>query len=158
MLSDDLPAIPSRIPSKMRRKPTIRYRSQRQLFGLPLIDIAFGPDSSCHEKCGVAKGLIAIGNVAVGIVAIGGVAAGVVSIAGVSCGLLTIGGVACGGFVLGGVAVGGVTCGGVAIGIVAVGGVAIGYYARGGATVGMYVINALHSDPKAVEFFRRWLP
>ena len=53
------------------------------------MDIAFGPNASRGVDRGVAKGIIAIGNLAVGVVAIGGVTAGVVSIGGVACGLLT---------------------------------------------------------------------
>ena len=136
-----------------RAKRTIRYRSTRMLWGCPLLVVACGPDTAHDEDRGIARGIIAIGDIAVGVVAIGGLAAGVISIGGLSCGLVTVGGVALGGLVLGGVAVGGV-----AIGLAAAGGVAVGYYAAGGKAVGAYIINAAQRDPQAVEFFRQWLP
>ena len=142
----------------MRTKRTIRYRSTRMFRGCPLLVVACGPDSKQGEKRGVAKGIIAIGDIAVGVIAIGGLSAGVISIGGLSCGLVTIGGVALGGLVLGGVAVGGVAFGGVAVGLAAAGGVAVGYYAAGGKAVGTYILNATQRDPQAIDFFRHFLP
>ena len=141
-----------------RTKSTIRFRSTRMLWGCPLLVVSCGPDATHDEDRGIARGIIAIGDIAVGVIAIGGLSAGVISIGGLSVGLVTIGGVAFGGIVLGGVAVGGVAFGGVAVGLAAAGGVAVGYYAAGGRAVGTYIINATQRDPQAVEFFRHWLP
>src|SRR5512139_3330034 len=49
------------------------YKSQAELFGLPLIHIAQGIDPKTGAPR-VAKGIIAIGNIAVGVIALGGLA------------------------------------------------------------------------------------
>lgn len=110
---------------QVRPKPTIRYRSQKQLLGYPLLVIARGPDDNAGERRGIAKGIIAIGDIAFGVVAIGGISAGVISIGGLSLGLFAVGGIAAGGITLGGVAIGLISLGGVGIGILAKGGAAI---------------------------------
>jgi hypothetical protein len=102
-----------------------RKTSRTRIAGLPLFEIAFGPQ---HGKPhGHAKALVAIGDHATGVLAIGGLAQGVVAIGGLSEGLIALGGctfgllaalggVAVGAFAMGGVALGGVTLGGVSIG------------------------------------------
>lgn len=117
----------------LERKPTEnsahykRYSSKATWFGLPLVDIAYGPDPG--EKVGKARGIIAIGDHATGFIAIGGVARGG----------LAIGGIAYGGVALGGVAVGVIGAnGGMALaGLAAMGGMAFsGYFALGGMAFG----------------------
>jgi len=126
-----------------------RRRSSATLFGLPLLDVAVGPDPERGEMRGHARGVIAIGDVATGIFALGGVAFGGVA----------IGGLAFGGLAFGGAAVGLVALGGAAVGGVAVGGGAAGYYyACGGGAVGEHVLSAARQDPEAVRFFGQWLP
>jgi hypothetical protein len=147
-----------KVSIRLRNKKSIRYCSSRSLWGYPLVAIAVGPDHNADESRGIARGIIAIGDIAVGVVAVGGMAAGVFSLGGLSCGLITVGGVAVGGLVLGGVALGGVAFGGVAVGLAAGGGVAIGYLAAGGKAVGTYVMDANRRDPQAVDFFRSLLP
>lgn len=125
-----------------------RYTSPLVIYGLPLVQIAFGPHES--ERMGRARAIIALGDVAVGWLAIGGRAAGVVALGGsatglvafggVAVGLLALGGVGIGGLALGGGAIGGLALGGGAVGIVAEGGSAVGYYARGGSAIGRYVV------------------
>ena len=51
-----------------------RYRSKATFFGLPVVDIAFGPFGT--ETLGRARGIIAIGDSAYGWLAIGGMASG----------------------------------------------------------------------------------
>lgn len=104
----------------------IRKRSKTRLFGLPLYDIALGPDFAKGESRGVAKGIIAVGDIAAGVVAIGGVAVGAVAAGGLAIGLLGA---------AGGAAVGAFAAGGAAAGVVAVGGAAVGVVALGGATL-----------------------
>ena len=111
----------------------IRYRSSRQLFGLPLISIAVGPDPERGEWRGRARGLLAIGDIATGWIALGGLARG-------------------------GLAIGGLAMGGVGVGALAAGGAAIGYYAYGGAAYGMAVVSALRQDSTAVAFLEQWAP
>jgi len=142
-----------------------RYRSSRRIFGLPLIDIAFGPDE--HSRYGVAKGFIAIGDIAFGWIALGGTAIGGVAFGGASAGLFTLGGlslgllagaggIGTGALAVGGGAVGGLSSGGGAIGVVASGGGAIGWVARGGGAYGTHTIDRRGTaDPVAVDVFQR---
>lgn len=100
------------------------YKSQRTLFGLPLVHIRFG-----YRGMGVAKGILAIGNVAVGVFSLGGFSFGLFSLGGFSFGLL---------FALGGWAMGALAIGGLAIGLLAFGGGAVGLFAMGGGAFGVY--------------------
>ncbi len=155
-----------------------RYRSETLLFGLPIIDVAIGPDPDSDETFGRARGIIAIGDrasggiafgnqYAVGVVAMGGGAGiGVVGVGGgAGMGLLAFGGGAgLGGFALaGGGAAGGIaTSGGVAAGVVAQASLAAGCYARGAEAFGIHTVSIRPpgaSSPQAQAFFDRasWL-
>lgn len=124
------------------------YRSQRELFGLPLVHIVSGSGiDPVTGRLRVAKGIIAIGPIAVGGLAIGGSALGVLSFGGAAVGLVAAGGAAVG--VL-------LAMGGLAIGAVAVGGAAIGYYALGGGVWGVHALGGNAQDPNLIEFFRNW--
>ena len=137
----------------------IRKRSSRFYGGLPLYDIAMGPDPEKGELRGHAKGIIAIGDMATGVLALGGIARGVIAFGGLAAGLLLgIGGLSTGLLAFGGLAVGGIAVGGGAIGGIAIGGGALGYYAVGGAAFGEHVISGMARDPEAVRFFNDWLP
>jgi len=89
------------------------YKSEKTLFGLPLIHINTGG----RYGASLAKGIIAIGDIAIGVLSIGGVSIGLLSIGGIGIGLAALGGVAIGGVALGGVAIGIMSIGGVAWGI-----------------------------------------
>ncbi len=109
------------------------YRSERQLFGLPLVHIVSG--SRINPATGglrVAKGIVAIGPVAVGGLALGGVSVGVLSFGGLSLGLIALGGAALGVLLAGG---------GAAVGFIALGGGTIGYYALGGGGLAVHVLG-----------------
>jgi len=122
------------------------YRSERQLFGLPLVHIVSGNRiDPATGKLRVAKGIIAIGPIAIGGLALGGSAIGVVSFGGAALGLIAVGGAAVG--VL-------LALGGLAIGLVALGGAAIGYYALGGGVIGVHALGGNAQDPNMIEFFR----
>ncbi len=147
----------------------VRKRSDRYILGMPLYDIALGPDPEKGEMRGHARGFIAIGDIATGVIALGGVARGFLALGGVAIGgitlggcsvglLLGIGGLATGALAIGGLAIGLIAYGGGAIGVVAVGGGAFGYYACGGGAAGKYVVSAAEADPEAVRFFSQWLP
>lgn len=124
------------------------YRSERQLFGLPLVHIVSGNRvDPVTGRLRVAKGIIAVGPIAIGGLAIGGSAIGIVSLGGASLGLIAAGGAAVG--VL-------LALGGLAIGLVAIGGAAIGYYALGGGALGVHAQGGNARDPNMVEFFRSW--
>ena len=108
-------------------QPAIRKKSKVRIAGIPLFEIAFGPQRSRGEAHGHAKALIAIGDQATGVLAIGGLAQGIVAVGGLSEGLIAVGGCTLGLLAaFGGVAVGAFAMGGVAIGAVARGSVAIG--------------------------------
>jgi len=126
------------------RHGTREYRSEKTLFGLPLVHINFGPRGMRTGPRSVARGWLAIGDIAIGVVAIGGIAAGGLAFGGMTFGLLAFGGLA-----LGILALGGLT-----LGAAAVGGIACGYYAFGGIAIGPHVITNMVRDPAAMEFFR----
>ncbi len=147
----------------------IRKRSQTMWWGLPLYEIAMGPDVKANERHGHARGVIAIGDIATGLLAVGGIARGFVAVGGVAIGaiclgglslglLLGLGGLATGVLAFGGLAIGVLAIGGGAVGVIAVGGGALGYYACGGGALGKYVISSMQQDPQAVAFFDQWLP
>lgn len=100
------------------------YKSKRTLFGLPLVHIRLG-----HRGMGMAKGILAIGNVALGVFTLGGFSFGLFSVGGLSFGLL---------FALGGWAMGALAIGGLAVGLLAFGGGAVGLFAMGGGAFGVY--------------------
>lgn len=83
------------------------YRSEAELFGLPLLHVARGIDRETGRPL-IARGVIAVGNVAFGLL-----------------------------FALGGVAFGGIAFGGLSIGLLALGGMAVGFAALGGASFGV---------------------
>lgn len=137
----------------------VRKRSRNYVWGLPLYDIAVGPDPDKNEIRGHARGIIAIGDIATGILALGGLARGFVAFGGLALGAVTFGGCSIGILLaVGGLAVGSVALGGGAIGVVAVGGGAFGYYACGGGAFGKHVISGMGQDPEAVRFFGKWIP
>lgn len=146
-------------PRKPPKPPTIRKRSDRIVMGLPLWEIASGPDHAHGEKRGHARAIFAVGDIADGVFALGGIARGVVAIGGVSMGVLTLGGVSLSLLAaMGGVAVSSLAFGGVAVGGVAIGGAAVGVYAKGDSAAGMHKICRRTRDPEAVRFFRKWVP
>lgn len=136
------------------------YRSKTELFGWPLVHIAFGIDARTGKRK-VAKGIIAIGDSAIGGLAIGGSAFGVLACGGLSIGLVSLGGLSIGLLLaIGGCSIGYASFGGMALGAIAIGGCAVGYYAYGGAALGRHVVTGEYQDPRAVELFEtfpnRW--
>ncbi len=125
------------------------YKSDAELFGLPLIHIAQGIDPQTG-KPRIAKGIIAIGNIALGVIALGGIATGGFTIGGLSLGL----------FALGGLALGGITLGGLSIGILmAFGGLAISAgYAIGGLALAPHFIGGNGTDPEFLKMLEHWFP
>jgi len=125
------------------------YRSERELFGLPLVHIVYGLGvNPLTGRIRVAKGIIAIGNIAVGGLAIGGLSLGVVSFGGLALGLAAFGGMAIGLLL---------ALGGMAVGFIAIGGGALGCYALGGGAWGTHALGGNVQDHQAVEFFKRFL-
>jgi len=130
-------------------RPSRRYASERRLFGMPLVSIAYGPDDA--GKMGHAKGYFAFGDMATGVFAFGGLARGLVAFGGLSIGGVTFGGLSLGTFAafgggavawlgsaIGGFAIGLLANGGGAIGVIAQGGFAFGWLARGQDAKGLH--------------------
>ena len=135
----------------------IRKRADWGIGDIPFYDIAFGADPERGELRGHAKGIIAIGDFATGVLALGGLSRGVVAFGGLAAGLFSVGGLSVGLLsAIGGLAIGGLALGGGAVGGVAIGGGAVGYYACGGGAHGTHVVDAMHRDPEAEEFFSRY--
>ncbi len=144
------------------RKATRRFESSQQLFGMPLVSIAFGPDAT--GRMGRAKGYFAFGDIATGVFAFGGFARGLVAFGGMSIGGVTFGGLSLGTFAafgggavailgsaVGGFAAGLMAHGGGAIGVFAQGGLAIGYLARGGSAKGVHTWPARATPDAATQ-------
>ncbi|MCL1631963.1 helix-turn-helix domain-containing protein [Sporolactobacillus sp. CPB3-1] len=104
------------------------YKSDRKLFGLPLIHVNIG--SGLY----VAKGIIAVGCVAIGLLSVGLLSLGVLCVGLLSLGLLSFGNLVLG--VL-------LAVGGIAIGTLAIGGIAIGVFSLGGLSIGMFSIGGM---------------
>ena len=105
------------------------YKSERTLWGLPLVHIHLRNNGLVR-----AKGIIAIGNVATGIVAVGGVlSVGIVSLGVLSAGLLlSVGCLSVGLLAIGCIAAGVVAAGGLAFGWLGLGGIVRCVYGGGG--------------------------
>jgi hypothetical protein len=127
---------------------SIRKRSERTFAGLPLFDIAYGPDPNRRERSGKAHGIIAIGNEARGWLALGDSARGYVAVGGKARGLIALGGKAIGLIAVGGMSFGLIALGGLAFGAIAMGGLAAGGIAVGGRSVGLLSVDAQRSRSK----------
>jgi hypothetical protein len=127
----------------MNRKyeKSIRRRSSSTLAGLPLFDIAYGPDAELGEDQGSAHGIIAIGDEARGWLALGGSAKGFIALGAKARGVIALGGNAIGLIALGGVSVGLISLGGLALGAIALGGLAVGGVAVGGLAAGALSVD-----------------
>jgi hypothetical protein len=109
----------------------IRKRSKTQFFGLPLWEVARGPNPAKGERLGHARAIVAVGDVADGVIAVGGISRGVISIGGLSFGVCSVGGVSVGlAAALGGVAAAPLAMGGVAVGLWALGGAGCDLHGR----------------------------
>lgn len=115
------------------------YKSERKLFGIPLIHINIGVGAYR------AKGIIAIGMAATGIISIGLASIGIISVGLAALGLLALGFFSGGIFAGGAAALGLIAMGAVAIGLMSFGAVSIGMFAFGALSVGGYVAVGAHA-------------
>ena len=123
------------------------YRSERELFGLPLIHITSGVDPYTGRRR-VSRGIIAIGDVAIGVIAVGGLALGGIAIGGMALGLLAIGGLALGVMALGAISFGL---------FFAIGAVALSLmYAIGWSALAPHFIGANGIDESFLRMIREW--
>ncbi|CAO4174285.1 zinc ribbon domain-containing protein [Methylorubrum aminovorans] len=108
-----------------RKGAGFEYRSERTLFGWPLVHVVYGASDNATLR--PARGILAFGNIAIGLVAFGGIAVGGIALGGITLGPVALGGVAIGLMLgAGGIATGYWALGGVALGAMAIGGVALG--------------------------------
>ncbi len=153
------PALRAGTSRPQPKSPTVRKRSQTRLFGLPLWEIASGPDRKRGESRGHARAIFAVGDVADGVFALGGIARGVFTVGGISFGVLSLGGVAISLVgAMGGVAIAPLAYGGAAVGGVAIGGAAVGIYAKGDTAIGLHVIEHRTKRRRALNWLLRRLP
>ena len=137
LLKDDVtePHGTSLAPERTRYLPrnwSFEWKSQRTLWGLPLVHVNFGFGRT-------AKGIVAIGLVAKGLCSLGIFSMGIASLGVFSLGLLALGACSIGGLAAGALALGILAFGGVCMGVIAAGGVAVGLFAAGGVAVGKYL-------------------
>jgi hypothetical protein len=124
------------------------YRSEIELFGLPLIHITRGIDPNSGRRR-VSKGIIAIGEAAIGVIAVGGFALGGIAIGGMGIGLLAFGGLALGLLAFGALSFGL---------FFAMGTVAFSLmYAIGWSATAPYFIDANGIDESFLRMIREWL-
>ena len=153
-------------------RPFREYKSERTLFGLPLVHIIranYSPSfQSANSRgiygvglptaCGIfalgpkAKGFVAVGNLSTGIISIGNLSAGVVSIGNLSAGLFSLGNLALGLLIAMGNGVAGlISTGNVALGYATVGNVALGKYAVGNKALGTFAFSFRNLSTKLDE-------
>ena len=123
-------------------RPFFEYRSQRELFGLPLVHIVkarrSGQGLVRTGRAGslppvpTARGILAIGRRAIGVVAIGNLTCGVVSIGNLSVGVFTLANIGLGVVGAGNLVVAALSIANVALGLLAAGNLAIGLFAAVG--------------------------
>ena len=104
------------------------YKSERKMFGLPLVHINIGWGAK------KAKGVLAIGNIATGILSIGLLSKGILAIGLLSLGVIGIGALSIALLL---------SIGSIAIGTFAIGALAIGVFALGALAIGMFTTGAL---------------
>lgn len=115
------------------------YKSERTLFGLPLVHIN-------GKWGGTAKGVVAVGFKACGVVSVGFLSMGVLSAGCLSLGAVSLGALALGVLALGAVSVGLLLAlGAVAAGFVAYGAAAFGGFAAGAFACAKYVAVGDHA-------------
>ena len=117
-------------------KGSCQYTSKAKIGKIPLIHVNIGIFPDKKKGNGIAKGIIAIGNVSVGVISIGFLPIGLISIGLLALGILgAIGTVAVGLYSFGAVAFGMMSFGAISIGYMSVGAVAIGNYSIGAAAI-----------------------
>lgn len=139
------------LPKSELGEGSYEYRSEHELFGLPLVHIAMGLPLVDGRRPG-ARGLIAIGDSPRGIIAIGSFAVGGIAMGGFSMGLVPIGVVAIGAFPIGAVALGLVA----GWGLISVAPIAMGWVAVGYSAIGVYAIGSRVFTPEKGRFLEPW--
>ena len=115
-------------------KWSFEFKSQKQIFGMPLVHVNIGLGKRAH-------GFFAVGLISSGIFSLGLLSMGVFSLGLLSLGLIALGQFALGGVALGGIALGLLAFGGVAIGLISFGGLALGLFSCGGCSIGLFAVG-----------------
>lgn len=116
------------------------YKSNKKLFGLPLIHVNIG--NGLYRAKGVfAIGMISKGFVSLGLLSFGLFSLGVGSIGLISLGVFTLGLL----LAMGSVAIGMIAIGAIAIGLFSIGAVSIGYFSIGALSIAKYVAIGDHA-------------
>ncbi len=123
------------------------WRTKTQIYGYPLIHIAYGRDQ--NRKLRVAKGIIAIGQFGIGLITIAQFGVGILF----GFGQFMVGLTAIAQFAIAGL----FGFGQFATGFVAIGQFALGYYALAQIGFAKYLWSSVRKDPEAVEFFNNML-
>src|SRR5262249_29209416 len=87
---------PSPTLESRRARPDLKhvgpeFRSRHQLFGLPIVHVAWGVDPFTG-RLRVARGLVAVGPVALGLIAVGPIAVGPIAVGLIAAGLFAAAG------------------------------------------------------------------
>jgi len=139
----------------------MHYRTEFEIWGLPLVEIKTGQMVNGRYERGIARAWIALGDVAFGmLLSVGGIAMGGIAFGGLSLGALAVGGLAIGASAMGGAAVGIWAIGGAAIALK----IALGGFAMSGDVAVGGVAIAPHANPAGVtgipqaswQRFSRW--
>lgn len=121
-------------PFLITRGNFYEYKSNRTLFGLPLVHINIG------RGVRRAKGIIAIGNIATGFVSLGMASIGLISFGIASLGLISVGCLTLGILLsIGAISVGTISIGAFAIGIFTIGALSIGMFSIGACSVASHI-------------------
>jgi serine/threonine protein kinase len=127
----------------VKRNPDVRIQSQKKIFGVPLVSVAFGRDEKTGEESGTAKGIFAFGDRAIGAFACGHKSYGIIAYGMHARGVFALGFTSVGligsGFFAGGI----IASGGIAFGYLAFGFVSIGYLAIGMVAIGKVALGAM---------------
>jgi hypothetical protein len=131
------------------------YKTNRTLFGLPLIHYTHGKCPETGRRI-VAKGIIGVGKLATGVIAIGHASVGVIAVGQLAISpLFGFGQAAIGAFAVGQLALGVIFgLGQFATGVIAIGQFAVGKYVLAQIGFGEYVWSTKRADSEAYQFFK----
>lgn len=151
--------------SGMAERPFIEYKSERTIFGLPLVHIIRANYAASVPRVRavgarvvniggrygisphfyglpVARGVFAVGPKAKGIIAVGNLSSGFISIGNITAGIFSIGNISAGLFSIGNIALALlITLGNFAAGALSAGNTALGYAAAGNLALGKFAIG-----------------
>lgn len=132
------------------QRPFVEYKSEYELFGMPLIHIVKGRKQTRFNRgrdlisIPAARGFIAIGRRAKGVIVIGNLCCGIIAIGNLSAGVITLANVGLGLFGFGNLILGlAFALGNAVAGLFSIGNGAVGFCAVGNAALGRYAVGHL---------------